>query len=89
MPNKPNLAVHPGGQGPTIPNEPNLGQPGRCPQANSAKQSQFRQSAAGAKERNAPNEPNSRPYADPEIGVPGRGKCAKQTQLRRSLKVEV
>jgi hypothetical protein len=34
--------------------------------------------------RMAPNKPNSCPYADPEIGVPGRANRAKRSQFRGS-----
>jgi hypothetical protein len=39
-----------------------------------------KQTQSAGPEAGCTNEPNSCPYADPETGVPGRGKCAKQTQ---------
>jgi hypothetical protein len=46
-----------------------------------AKQSQFPAGAGSGAEGCCTNKPNSRHYADPEIGVPGRANCAKQSQL--------
>jgi hypothetical protein len=46
-----------------------------------AKQSQFPAGAGSGAEGCCTNKPNSRHYADPEVGVPGRANCAKQSQL--------
>jgi hypothetical protein len=66
-------------------NKPNPGQPGRCPQANSAKQTQFRRSVGGAEERNASNKPNFAGRARrPAASGPARAGCTNKPNSAES-----